>query len=29
MMSLIGNKTQASGCPVPVTWFAQMYHSGE
>lgn len=27
MVQLLGNKTQKNGCSVPVTWFAERYHS--
>ena len=27
MKRIIGNLTQSNGCPVPVTWFAQMFNN--
>lgn len=29
LMGVLGNKSQANGCNVSVTWFAMFYHSGE
>lgn len=29
VMGVLGNKSQANGCNVSVTWFAMFYHSGE